>query len=710
MQKIRIDFDNPGLPQHISAVENDSQSRFFQATLYENGKAYTAPAGASYSIMYRGFGPQNQGWYDTINDGAGKRAACKASGNVVTCEIARQALQVPGHVSIVLCVTTGKGYMLKSWPIECDCKNDRYDSTAEIQSFFYITQVSNADWNRAIQALEELKNTIDPTLSLSGKAADAAKVGEAINAESERAKGVENQLKEEKADKTDLDIERKRIDVLNDGGLNLKDEVIDTSIKAWLTEHPEATTTVQDGSIEETKINKNFLQYIKKRYITPEMYGCVADGKTDNSENFNELLKNTTNEVIVFSHGTYCFSNCLDFHSNMHVILNNTTLKCIGENIETFIALNKNDTHEPINGSYESYSDVGMFIKGKGFIDCNYNASIAIGLSWCRNCIIDGIVIKNFNSTAIKTKESGYWCAENIINNVFIYNENYVPDTVAIEDNGGDSTYSNILIEDITIGLKAKSSVFHNIHMWCSSKSGIINTIFAKIMAKECKFSDCYIDTVQYGFVPDPNFVKNDATCGIYITNLSWYVNRGQALNTNEWYIFTGNLYAYNVFGASIAYYGNTKFKDDNAFSNSIFCGVFIRKIDDTSVLSNWDRNGVVSAYSAEYYGKIDMHGGYIVNVREPINSNELVNKKYADSIVKKITETKALTNTANIALTNEYNVLSVKAYSSDKNYIAIPFYYSNGYWYCHIVNTDLTAVTETGNINVEYLCVKKDD
>lgn len=190
MQKVRIDFDNPGLPQHISAVENDSQSRFFQATLYENGKAYTAPEGAAYSIMYRGFGPQNQGWYDTINDGAGKRAACAVSGNVVTCEIARQALQVPGHVSIVLCVMTGKGYMLKSWPIECDCKNDRYDSTAEIQSFFYITQVSNADWTQAIQAVEELKNTIDPTLSLSGKAADAKATGDAIQ-------GVRNDLASE---------------------------------------------------------------------------------------------------------------------------------------------------------------------------------------------------------------------------------------------------------------------------------------------------------------------------------------------------------------------------------------------------------------------------------------------------------------------------------------------------------------------------------
>lgn len=43
---------------------------------------------------------------------------------------------------------------------------------------------------------EDLKNTIDPTLTVSGKAADAAKVRETVNAETERAKGVENQLKE----------------------------------------------------------------------------------------------------------------------------------------------------------------------------------------------------------------------------------------------------------------------------------------------------------------------------------------------------------------------------------------------------------------------------------------------------------------------------------------------------------------------------------
>lgn len=180
MQTIKIDFDNPGLPQRLDVVENDAQSRFFKAVLYKDGKAYTAPSGATYSIMYRGFGPQNEGWYDTINDGAGKRAACSVSGNVVTCEIARQALRVPGHVSVVLCVTGSNGYMLHGWPIDCNCRNDNYTSGTSVESFFYITQVTNADWTSAIKTWEELKNMIDPTLSVEGKAADAAKVGEAV--------------------------------------------------------------------------------------------------------------------------------------------------------------------------------------------------------------------------------------------------------------------------------------------------------------------------------------------------------------------------------------------------------------------------------------------------------------------------------------------------------------------------------------------------
>ena len=171
MQQIKIDFDNPGLPQHLEAMEGDAQSRFFQATLYRSGAAYTPPADAVYSIMYRGFGEQNQGWYDTIEDDMGKRNACVASGNVVTCEIDRHALIVPGHVSIVLCITNDRGYMLKSRPILTDARNDNYDDTVEIESYFRITGKTSAWW---LQSKKEIQDLVDQATTEATKAENSA--------------------------------------------------------------------------------------------------------------------------------------------------------------------------------------------------------------------------------------------------------------------------------------------------------------------------------------------------------------------------------------------------------------------------------------------------------------------------------------------------------------------------------------------------------
>ena len=170
MQRIKIDFDNPGLPKRLDVMENDAQSRFFEAELYRGGKAYSAPSGATYSIMYHGFGPQNEGWYDTINDGAGKRAACTVSGNVVTCELARQALQVPGHMTVILCVTASNGYMLKGWPITANVRNDDYNDGEEVEMYFNLSgNVSNSidQLEKAIAEAEQAKKDIET------KAADA---------------------------------------------------------------------------------------------------------------------------------------------------------------------------------------------------------------------------------------------------------------------------------------------------------------------------------------------------------------------------------------------------------------------------------------------------------------------------------------------------------------------------------------------------------
>ena len=308
MREIKIDFDNPGLPQRLDVVENDAQSRFFKAVLYKDGKAYAAPSGVTYSIMYRGFGPQNEGWYDTINDGSGKRAACSVSGNVVTCEIARQALRVPGHVSVVLCVTGSNGYMLHGWPIDCNCRNDNYTCGTSVESFFYITQVTNADWTSAIQTWEELKNMIDPTLSVEGKAADAAKVGEAVG-----------QLMEGKVDKPSA-ADDSKIPRAKGGDVEWvdvgqpTDEQTDSAVTKWLDKHPEATTTVQDHSLT---INKMVVGTLG--YVTPEMFGAKGDGVTDDTKAFTLCAQaaNDNYPVLMTRGKTYLLTSGINFKSSL---------------------------------------------------------------------------------------------------------------------------------------------------------------------------------------------------------------------------------------------------------------------------------------------------------------------------------------------------------------------------------------------------------
>lgn len=247
MQQVRIDFDNPGLPQSLGVVEDESQSRIFQAALYKSGAAYTAPAGAVYSIMYRGFGPQNQGWYDTIEDGAGKRAACTVSGNVVTCELARQALRVPGHLTVVLCVSDAKGYMLKSWPIMADVRNDGYEDTGEIEMYFnlsglagnYLTQLEKAMANA-----ETAKNTLTSTSAQVQKDIDA-KAAAALESIPEEYTELDGNVKQLKEDLTGvegvIDVHKNYVDAslfevgyysLSDSGVINKNDV-NTSYKKY---------------------------------------------------------------------------------------------------------------------------------------------------------------------------------------------------------------------------------------------------------------------------------------------------------------------------------------------------------------------------------------------------------------------------------------------------------------------------------------------
>ena len=228
MQTIKMDFQSQSTPPVVPVMQYDAQSRFIGITLYNGGVPYEAPEGASYTVQYRGPGANNMGWYDTIQLSSGTRKAVivdSASKNVVTLELAEQALRVNGNVFVNLCVVTNTGYMLKTFPILCRVTGAAFPDTVAVQSFFYVTGITSEQWMAYVTACQDAqkraedaaaKFVIDPTLSVEGKAADAKATGDAVG-----------QLKEDKLDKRKMFIQT---------NYDVEDGVISTSKQIYLSD------------------------------------------------------------------------------------------------------------------------------------------------------------------------------------------------------------------------------------------------------------------------------------------------------------------------------------------------------------------------------------------------------------------------------------------------------------------------------------------
>ena len=189
MQTLKMDFQSQSAPPVVPVMQSDSQSRFIGITLYDGGVAYKAPSGAVYTVEYHGPGANNTGWYDTIQLSSGTRKAVtvdSSNPNIVTLELAEQALRVNGEVEVSLCVVNNTGYKLNTFPIICRVTGAPYVDPTSVRSYFYVTGLTSAQWLAYVTACQDAQKRAedaaatfktDTTLSISGKAADAKEVG-----------------------------------------------------------------------------------------------------------------------------------------------------------------------------------------------------------------------------------------------------------------------------------------------------------------------------------------------------------------------------------------------------------------------------------------------------------------------------------------------------------------------------------------------------
>lgn len=88
------------------------------------------------------------------------------------------------------------------------------------------------------------------------------------------------------------------------------------AISDWLNAHPEAVTTVTDGSLTEAKFSNALKLTTIKDYVTPQMFGAVGDGSVDDTTAF---------QAAIDSGKPVCIPSGSIIRVDGSVVINNTT-------------------------------------------------------------------------------------------------------------------------------------------------------------------------------------------------------------------------------------------------------------------------------------------------------------------------------------------------------------------------------------------------
>lgn len=219
------------------------------------------------------------------------------------------------------------------------------------------------------------------------------------------------------------------------------------AVDNWLNAHPEATTTVQDGSLVEAKFSDELKLKAIKDYVTPEMFGAKGDGVSNDLNAFREL----NGKVVLLKPGaTYLIETERQYVFNAGAIIvgNGATIKVVfsGQNNPRL---------------FYSSNDDRYHIK-----DCTFIVDIVEGASRSRVFDVSHGSVMLENVSAIVNKVPG---TEKVsfaeVNKLFVRGCNIVNNSECATDGGtlwAKGTDSELLIENSYVSGNHNDEVIAN--------------------------------------------------------------------------------------------------------------------------------------------------------------------------------------------------------------------------------------------------------
>ena len=149
---LRVDLLDPGAPQIIHAVQDDSDSRKIAFSIYAGGAQWAVPDGTLVTVRYKK--PDGTaGFYDTLPDGS--TPAATIDGNAVTVALVPQAFTVRGNVPVQIKLYNSAGASIATFAIVMHVSANVV-SDAEIVSSDYYSVLTKqiADVLAAAEGIE----------------------------------------------------------------------------------------------------------------------------------------------------------------------------------------------------------------------------------------------------------------------------------------------------------------------------------------------------------------------------------------------------------------------------------------------------------------------------------------------------------------------------------------------------------------------------
>ena len=149
---LRVDLLDPGAPQIIHAVQDDSDSRKIAFSIYAGGAQWAVPDGTLVTVRYKK--PDGTaGFYDTLPDGS--TPAATIDGNIVTVALVPQAFTVCGNVPVQIKLYNSAGASIATFAVVMHVSANVV-SDAEIVSSDYYSVLTKqiADVLAAAEGIE----------------------------------------------------------------------------------------------------------------------------------------------------------------------------------------------------------------------------------------------------------------------------------------------------------------------------------------------------------------------------------------------------------------------------------------------------------------------------------------------------------------------------------------------------------------------------